>query len=106
MTLSLGTVAEVGDKSKDDLLGVKFPQPPVATLQDIATASGTLVMNLGQWYALGGLRQNAEALQALIVENELALVPGYRIECQISTNTNAPARARRTQTVYVRAVAI
>jgi hypothetical protein len=106
MSLALQTVADVGAKDKEDPLGVKNPLPAVATLQDIATASATLISNLGQWYAIGGVRQNAQAIQRLIIENELSLVPGFRFECQISQEITGAARSRRAQAVYIRAVAV
>jgi hypothetical protein len=106
MTLSLASVSDVGTKSKQNLLTIKFELNPVSTLAQIVTASTTFTANPAQWYALGGLRQNASALQALIIQNELAIAPGYRIECQISEEAAVSTRARRRQTVYVRAVAI
>lgn len=106
MTLSLGTVSAVGTRDKQNLLTVKIDLIPVSTLAEIVTASATLTSNLGQWFALGGLRQNAAALQELIIQNELAISPGYRIECQISEEAAATSRSRRTQTVDVRAVAV
>lgn len=106
MSLALAQVVEVGTRNKNNTLTVKNELTPVATLAAVTTASSTLVANLGTWYALGGVRQNALALQRLIIENELAIRPGYRIECQISEETNTTSRTRRTQTVYVRAVQV
>lgn len=106
MSLGLVAVATVGSRDKNNPFGRKNELTPVATLALVNTAASTLTSNPGQWYSLGGVRQNAPALQAIIVQNELAISPGFRIECQISEETNTAARTRRTQTVYVRAVAV
>jgi hypothetical protein len=104
MSLGLVAVSLTGSRDKNNPQGRKNELTQVATLAAVETASSTLVANSGQWYALGGIRQNAVALQRLIIDNELSIRPGYRIECQISEETNTASRTRRTQTVYVRAV--
>ena len=99
-------VSTTGTRDKFNPFGRKNELDPVATLALVNTAASTLTANPAQWYALGGVRQNAKALQEIVIENELAISPGFRIECQISEETNTASRSRRTQTVYVRAVAV
>ena len=106
MSLTLVTVSEVGSRDKNNPQGRKNEIAFVGVLKLIETAVATIKTVPNQWYAVGGVRQNAAALKELVKENELALAPGFRIECQISEETNTAARTRRTQVLYLRAIAV